>query len=270
VSPGGGAGAALLECRGLDKRFGGLHAVRGVDLTLGRGEVRAVIGPNGAGKTTLVGLISGRLRADGGRIRFAGRDITGLRPWARVARGIVYTFQVSSVFAPLTCYENVALAARRRLMRGLLDRLWLPEERVASAVAAALAEVGLEAAAEQPADALPYGHRRLLEVAMALALEPALLILDEPTQGLAEGEIEALCALVRRLAGAASRPPARRIGEPRRLAGTVTVLLIEHNMEVVLSLAERITVLDEGAVLAEGVPAEIEAHPGVRRAYLGG
>jgi branched-chain amino acid transport system ATP-binding protein len=250
---GGGtpAGPPLLETRGIVKTFGGLHAVAGVDFRLARGEVRALIGPNGAGKTTLVGLISGRLRPTAGRVLLEGRDITGAPPWRRVALGIVYTFQVTSIFRRLSVADNVALAAQRRRMRRLLDRVALRAADVERDVEAALARVGLAEARERLAGTLPYGHQRVLEVAMALALDPAVLILDEPTQGLAAGEIDALSELV------------------RRIAGETTVLLIEHNMPVVLALAHRVTVMDRGRVIAEGTPREIEAHPDVQRAYLG-
>jgi len=241
----------LLETESLGKRFGGLAAVNGVSLRVAEGEIRAVIGPNGAGKTTLVGMICGRLEPTSGRVRYGGRDITALRPWERLRQGIVYTFQVTSVFRGLSCYENVALPAQRRLMRGLAGRLALRESAIAERVQAALEAVGIADLAAQRADALAYGHQRLLELAMALATEPRILILDEPTQGLAEGEIERLCGLV------------------RDIARRATVLLIEHNMPVVLALAGRVTVMDSGEIIAEGSPAEIERDPAVQRAYLG-
>ena len=245
------AAVTLLETSALTRRFGGLQAVNGVAFRLAAGEVRAIIGPNGAGKTTLVGMISGRLRPSAGTIAFKGQDITRLSAWERVMRGIVYTFQITSIYANLTCYENVALAAQRRAMGGLLGRLTLGEGRIALRVEAALGRVGLSASIDRQADILPYGHKRLLEVAMGLALEPELLILDEPTQGLAPEEISEFCELI------------------RKIARDATVLLIEHNMSVVLELAEQITVMDKGAILAEGTPAEIERHPEVQRAYLG-
>jgi branched-chain amino acid transport system ATP-binding protein len=241
----------LLETRGLSKRFGGLEAVGGVDLRLDRGEIRALIGPNGAGKTTLVGLISGRLHPSAGEVRFAGRDITRLQASERVGLGIVYTFQVTSIYRNLSVLENVTLAAQRPRLRGLRDWLTLDREAVATDAQAALARVGLTDLYAQRAGTLAYGHQRVLEVAMALALGPKLLILDEPTQGLAGDEIAALSRLV------------------REIAGTTTVLLIEHNMAVVLDLASRVTVMDRGRVIAEGTPREIEAHPDVQRAYLG-
>jgi branched-chain amino acid transport system ATP-binding protein len=242
---------ALLETRRISKRFGGLHAVRDVDFRLARGEIRALIGPNGAGKTTLVSLVSGRLAPTSGRVLLDGRDITGLAPWDRVLRGIVYTFQTTSIFRRLSVWDNVALAAQRRLLRGPFHRLALPRAPLAARVEAALGRVALAGAAEREAGSLPYGHQKLLEIAMALALEPALLILDEPTQGLTGEETAALSQLL------------------REIARNATVLLIEHNMRVVLDLAHRVTVMDQGAVIAEGSPAEVEAHPDVQRAYLG-
>ncbi len=245
------AAMTLLETSALCKHFGGLQAVRDVDFCVGKGEIRAIIGPNGAGKTTLVGNISGRIKPSSGTIAFKGKDVTRLNSWDRVMRGIVYTFQVTSIYPKLTCYENVALAAQRRLMTGIRGLAALGEAPIARRVDQSLAAVGLTGAVDRPAGELPYGHQRLLEVAMGLALEPELLIMDEPTQGLAQEEISEFCALTRRIAQAA------------------TVLLIEHNMSVVLELADRITVMDRGAIIAEGTPAEIEANADVQRAYLG-
>jgi len=227
---------ALLETRGLSRSFGGLKAVSNVDFLLQTGEVRAVIGPNGAGKTTFVNLVCGRIAPSAGTIVFAGEDITRLPDFKRVRLGIAYTFQITSVYANLTVAQNVALAARGRGSRGGL---------------AELERVGLADRAGQIAGALAYGHQRLLEVAMGLALKPRLLILDEPTQGLSDAEIANFADLVRGLSGAA------------------TVLLIEHNMPVVMDLAHRITVFDRGSVLAEGTPAEIRANAAVQAAYLG-
>jgi branched-chain amino acid transport system ATP-binding protein len=241
----------LLETAGLTRTFGGLHAVRSVDFRVGRGEIRAIIGPNGAGKTTLVSMICGRVVPTSGRIVFRGRDITRLPAHARAGLGIVYTFQVINVFRRLSVYENVALPAQRRLLRGLRSRLAPAREAVAGRVDAILEEVGLRGAAGRPAASLPYGHQRLLEIAMAVALQPALLVLDEPTQGLAAEEIAAVAVLL------------------RRIAGEATVLLIEHNMQVVLDLSERITVMDGGRIIAEGTPDEIEADRNVQRVYLG-
>jgi branched-chain amino acid transport system ATP-binding protein len=241
----------LLETRGIARNFGGLRAVAGVNLRLAPGEIRALIGPNGAGKTTLVNLISGRLAPSAGRLLFEGRDITGLPAWDRVVLGIGYTFQVTSVFPGLSVHENVALAVQRRLMTGRLGRLALRAGPLRAEVAAALGPVGLGAVAERAAGSLPYGHQRLLEVAMTLALRPRLLILDEPTPGLDGDEIAALSQII------------------REVARTATVLFVEHNMAVVLDLASHVTVMDKGVVIAEGTPREIEANPVVQAAYLG-
>jgi len=241
----------LLQTRNLTRRFGGIRAVNDVSFALERGEIRGVIGPNGAGKTTLVGMICGRVLPSAGTVSFDGTDITRMQPWDRVAQGIVYTFQITSVFKRLTCRANVALAAQRRLTRKLRDRFALSPAMLEAAVDEALAAVGLGAEAERIAGELPYGHQRLLEIAMGLALKPALLILDEPTQGLAPGDIAPFCDLI------------------RATAKSTTILFIEHNLKVVLELADKVTVMDQGAILAEGTPAEIERHPAVQQAYLG-
>ncbi len=244
--------APLLRTVALRKSFDGLEAVRSVDFTLDAGEIRAIIGPNGAGKTTLVSMISGRIAPTAGRVLYDGRDITALAAHERVGIGLVYTFQISSIFRNLTVYENVALPAQRRLMRSLAGHLTLDAHAVNERAEAALRDVGLAHARDHEAGSLPYGHQRLLEVAMALALEPRVLLLDEPTQGLAPDETAALAALV------------------RRIAAGVTILLIEHNMQVVLDLSSRITVMDNGTIIAEGPPREIERNPDVQRVYLGG
>lgn len=226
----------LLETRNLSRSFGGLQAVSDVNFSVEKGEIRAVIGPNGAGKTTFVSLVSGRIAPSSGTILFEGEDVTALPAFRRVKRGIAYTFQITSVYSNLTAGENVALAAHA------------PNS---SAARDCLARVGLADRAEQVAGTLSYGHQRLLEVAMGLALKPKLLILDEPTQGLSDGEIEGFISLV------------------RDVAREATVLLIEHNMPVVMELAHRITVLERGRILAEGNPAEIRADQAVQNAYLG-
>ncbi len=231
----------ILSTRGLSKSFAGLKAVQGVDLNLPKGQIRALIGPNGAGKTTLVGLLCGRIAPTAGTVMFDGQDISNLPAHKRINLGIAYTFQVTSVFANLSVDENVALAARRRFS----------DAKVAGVVRDALEKVGLFDRADQNAGDLSYGHQRLLEIAMGLAQQPRLLILDEPTQGLAEAEVTDFKALV------------------RDLAKTATVLLIEHNMSVVMELADQVTVLNFGQILAEGTPAEIHANQLVQAAYLG-
>jgi len=236
------AAVSLLSTSGLTRDFGGLRAVDHVDFDLPEGQIRALIGPNGAGKTTFVNLLSGRLAPSAGRVAFAGEDVTRLPAHRRIARGIAYTFQITSVFTALSLYDNVALAAQRQLGGAGIE----------AAVAEALDRVGLAGRARQTAGDLSYGHQRLLEIAMGLAQRPRLLILDEPTQGLADSEIEEFIALM------------------RVVGRSATILLIEHNMDVVMALAERITVLDFGAVLAEGTPDEIKANKAVQAAYLGG
>lgn len=231
---------SLLSTHGLTKDFGGLRAVDTVAFDLPAGQIRAVIGPNGAGKTTFVSLLSGRLSPSAGRVTFDGRDITGLPAHRRVGLGIAYTFQITSIFGNLTLFDNVALAVQRSGARDLRAETM-----------AALDRVGLADHANGVARAQSYGHQRLLEIAMGLALRPKLLILDEPTQGLAAGEIEGFLNLV------------------RDVSRDATVLLIEHNMDVVMRLADRITVLNFGAVLSEGTPDEIRADASVQAAYLG-
>ncbi|MDJ0628079.1 MAG: ABC transporter ATP-binding protein [Rhodobacter sp.] len=229
----------LLGARMLSKDFGGLHAVRNVDIDVPEGQIRALIGPNGAGKTTLIGLICGRLAPTSGTVRFADQDISHLPAHRRIRLGIAYTFQITSIFDRLTLHENVALAVRR--LGG----------DPATEVPAALDRVGLLQHQRRLAGDLSYGHQRLLEIAMGLAQKPRLLILDEPTQGLSDSEIDAFKALI------------------RDLKSETTILLIEHNMSVVMETADIITVLNFGEVLAEGTPSAIRANPDVQAAYLG-
>ncbi|KQZ16071.1 MULTISPECIES: ABC transporter ATP-binding protein [unclassified Mesorhizobium] len=235
----------LLTTSKLSRNFGGLRAVQDVDFSLLPGEIRAVIGPNGAGKTTFVSLICGRIPPSSGRILFDGADITSLPAHRRVRMGIAYTFQITSIFANLSAYDNVALPVQRTLADGRSRRT------VHASVMEALDRTGLAGRAHTLAGSLSYGHQRLLEVAMGLALKPRLLILDEPTQGLADSEIENFIGLV------------------RDIAKDGTVLLIEHNMPVVMELAGRITVMNAGRVLAEGSPEEVRADARVQEAYLG-
>ena len=232
----------LLSTRGLSKSFAGLRAVHEVDFDLPEGEVRALIGPNGAGKTTFVSLLCGRIAPTSGQVFFDGRDISQLPAHKRIGLGMAYTFQITSVFARLSLYENVALAARRRV-QGAAE--------VEREVMEALGKVGLTEAPERAAGDLSYGHQRLLEIAMGLVQAPRLLILDEPTQGLSDAEIAGFKALI------------------RELAATTTILLIEHNMSVVMEVADRVTVLNFGEILAEGTPEEMHANAEVQAAYLG-
>jgi branched-chain amino acid transport system ATP-binding protein len=235
----------LLTTKGLSRFFGGLRAVDGVDFALMPGEIRAIIGPNGAGKTTFVSLLSGRIQPSAGMVVFDGADITAMPAYKRVRLGVAYTFQITSVFANLTAFDNVALPVQRTLTDGRT------KGQVRSGVMDALERTGLADRAGTLAGQLSYGHQRLLEVAMGLALQPRLLILDEPTQGLADSEIDNFIALV------------------REIAKDATVLLIEHNMPVVMQLADRITVFNAGKILAEGTPEQIRANAEVQDAYLG-
>ncbi len=237
------AAVNLLMTEGLSRNFGGLRAVAGVNFELPKGQVRALIGPNGAGKTTFVGMLCGRIAASAGRVTFLGQDVTALPAHKRISQGMAYTFQITSIFGRLSLHENVALAARRRLGGNA--------QAVEAEVEAALKRIGLAERAHQMADDLAYGHQRLLEIAMGLAQKPKLLILDEPTQGLADSEVEEFKELV------------------RSLAGETTILLIEHNMDVVMDVAEYITVLNFGEVLAEGGRDDIRANADVQAAYLG-
>ena len=235
----------LLTTRGLSRYYGGLKAVDGVDFAVMPGEIRAIIGPNGAGKTTFVSLVCGRVEPSAGIVVFDGNDITDLPPHQRARRGIAYTFQITSVFANLSAYDNVALPVQRTLTDGRA------RGAVHAGVMSALERTGLAGREKAIAGTLSYGHQRLLEVAMGLALKPRLLILDEPTQGLSDGEIEGFVTLV------------------RRIAEDATVLLIEHNMPLVMELAQTITVFERGSILAEGTPAEIRDDRAVQDAYLG-
>ena len=237
------AAVTLLRTEGLCKRFGGLTAVSGVEFTLPEGQVRALIGPNGAGKSTFVGLLCGRIPASEGQVFFQDRNVTRLPAHRRIAMGMAYTFQITSVFARLSLFENVALSVRRRLKAG--------EDEVRHVVEEALARVGLSDRIDELAGTLSYGHQRLLEIAMGIAQKPRLLILDEPTQGLADSEVAEFNKLV------------------RSMTDTTTILLIEHNIGVVMETADIITVLNFGEVLAEGTPEEIRANRDVQAAYLG-
>jgi branched-chain amino acid transport system ATP-binding protein len=242
----------LLEVQGLRKSFGGIAAVDGVDLALSRGEVRALIGPNGAGKTTLFNLLTGHLAPDAGAVRFRGERLDGLAPARIWRRGVARTFQIPAVFANLTVLENVQvpLVSRARRTLSLRGRFTTIEQAAATTL---LARVGLAGAADRPAGVLAYGDLKKLEVAIALANDPALLLLDEPAAGMAPVERRALMALVEGIAR----------GEG------VTLLFTEHDMDVVFTVADRITVLHQGRVIADGEPARVRSDPEVQRVYLG-
>jgi branched-chain amino acid transport system ATP-binding protein len=242
----------LLEAQGLVKRFGGLVATDHLDLAVEPGEIHAVIGPNGAGKTTLIAQLAGELKPSEGTIRFAGEDVTALSAPARSQRGLARSFQITSVFRGFTALENVALSIQAH--DGHSFRFWRDARREAGLrdpARAILEEVGLGPRADVMAANLAHGEQRQLEIAMALATKPRMLLLDEPMAGMGREDSERMVALL------------------RRLKGRETILLIEHDMDVVFALADRITVLVYGRAIATGAPTEIRANAEVRQAYLG-
>lgn len=277
----------LLKTKKVSRHFDGLKAVEKVSFELNAGEIRAIIGPNGAGKSTFVSLLSGRYPVTSGTVMFAGQDVTSQPAHQRVGLGIAYTFQITNIYATMTVLENICVAVQNRmrpnfqpsvsvrdaktateaakmvlenikigLQNGYTNAKFLmkggtPEAKIEKAAAKAAKVVGLGGMLDEVAGTLAYGHQRLLEVAMGLALKPKLLILDEPTQGLSDIEIENFKQVV------------------LKINKNATVLLIEHNMDVVMSLADKITVLERGQILAEGTPSEIANNAAVQAAYLG-
>lgn len=247
----------LLETRGLVKRFGELTAVDDVSLSIDRGEFRSIIGPNGAGKTTLFNLITGVMTPTEGSITFAGEDVTGLAPHDRVQRGIGRSFQLTTVFGGLTVRENVRLAAQatQQTTYSQFDWLLKPTTSFADVTDSAdgvLDQVGLAAQADERAAALAYGDRRRLELGIVLATDPDVVLLDEPTAGLSREATRETMALI-----------------DTALADR-TLVLIEHDVDLVMRVSDRVTVLDRGAVLATGTPEEIADDESVQAAYLGG
>jgi len=242
----------VLETRGLSKSFGGVRAVSSVDLAMPKGEIRALIGPNGAGKTTFFNMLTGQLRADAGSVLFKGQRLSGLPPYAVWRRGVSRTFQITATFATLSALDNVRVARLSHAGKtySLLEaaaRLQAEEAR------ALLDQVGLVDQADRVAAVLAYGDLKKLELAVALANDPEVLLLDEPTAGMAPAERGALMALTERIARARG----------------LTVLFTEHDMDVVFAVADRIMVLHQGRVIAEGRPAEVRADAQVQRVYLG-
>jgi branched-chain amino acid transport system ATP-binding protein len=242
----------ILETNGLTKEFRGFVAVSGVSLKVRRGHIHALIGPNGAGKTTCFNLLTKFLEPTRGQIRYKGRDITAAKP-AEIARmGLVRSFQISAVFGHLTALENVRVALQRR--RGASFDFWRSErvlEGYNERARELLDAVGLSQHADAVAVELPYGRKRALEIATTLALEPEMMLLDEPTAGMAHEDVERIAALV------------------RRVAANRTVLMVEHNLSVVSTLSDRITVLARGEILAEGDYAAVSQNPAVVEAYMG-
>ena len=242
----------ILRVESLVKRFGGLVALGGVDLTVEAGEFRAIIGPNGAGKSTFFNTMTGLLRPDSGRVAFEGRDITGEPPHRVARRGVARTFQITSVFHDLSALENVQVALLAHARRSW--SMWSRARALgADRARELLALVGLAACAAKPAGTLSHGDQKRLELAIALAAEPRLLLLDEPTAGMAAPERLEAIWLVHRIA--------RELG--------LSCVFTEHDMAVVFAVATRITVMHQGRVLAEGTPAEVRARPEVQQVYLG-
>ena len=242
----------LLQIEGLIKRFGGVIASDKISLAVSSGELQAIIGPNGAGKTTLIGQLTGEIVPDAGRIHFAGLNITALPTYRRSALGLARSFQITSLFLDFTALDNVALAVQAHaghsfhFWRDARSQMVLREP-----ARAALARVGLAERADVIVSSLSHGEHRQLEIAMALATKPRMLLLDEPTAGMGPEET------------------ARMVDTLRELKRDFTILLIEHDMEAVFALADRITVLVYGRVIASGAPEEIRANVEVRQAYLG-
>jgi branched-chain amino acid transport system ATP-binding protein len=243
---------ALLEVTELRKSFGALAATDGVDLEVLAGETHAIIGPNGAGKTTLISQLSGMLRPDSGRIRFAGEDVTRLPAPARSKKGLARSFQITSIYRDFSALDNVALAVQAH--SGHSFRFWRParaEPALRDPARRILEDVGLGGRADVLAANLAHGEQRQLEIAMVLATKPRLLLLDEPVAGMGVEE------------------SARMVGFLSKLKGSQSIVLVEHDMDAVFSLADRISVLVYGRIIATGTPQEIRANPEVRAAYLG-
>lgn len=249
-----GMTAAVLDITGLSKAFGGLQANQAIDLSLAAGELHAVIGPNGAGKSTLLSLLSGEAKVDAGSIRFLGQDITKWGTAKRARKGLARSYQITSLFPQFTAQENasLALAAQRP---GWAPGVWHPlakDRALQEGAKALLARVGLAGLAEVPVKALAHGQQRQLEIALALAGRPKALLLDEPLAGMAREESRGMVELL------------------DSLKEDCAILLIEHDMDAVFALADRVTVLVSGKVLASGSPDSVRADPQVMRAYLGG
>jgi branched-chain amino acid transport system ATP-binding protein len=243
---------ALLEVSGLFKSFGALRATDGIDLAVQEGETLAIIGPNGAGKTTLISQLAGNLRPDAGRIGFAGENITALPAPRRARKGLARSFQITSVYPEFTALENVALAVQAHA--GHSFRFWRDarsDPALTEPARRVLQQVGLEHRRDVVAANLAHGEQRQLEVAMALATKPRLLLLDEPMAGMGAEESQRMIAFL------------------ATLKGRQTIILVEHDMDAVFRLADRISVLVYGRVIATGAPAEVRANPEVRAAYLG-
>lgn len=245
-------GDLILETRGLTKNFGALAAVSNVDLKV-RGGVHSVIGPNGAGKTTLFNLLTGFLRADHGHVFYRGKDITAFPPYAISQLGVARSFQITSIFPELSVYENIRVAVQSRLRASYNFFMSFRKlQGVHGKAGQILQQVGLEEWADTTAKHLSYGLQRCLDIAISLATEPKLVLLDEPTSGMSQEDTNRILRLI------------------ENMAEQIPVVLIEHNISVVLSISDMITVLNQGMVLAEGSPSEIQKDEKVQEAYLGG
>jgi branched-chain amino acid transport system ATP-binding protein len=246
----GGAGVPVLRTEGLSIRFGGLSALNGINFEVGRDEIRAIIGPNGAGKSTFFNCLTGVLRPTSGRILFNGEDITGSSPDRISRKGIARSYQITNILPNATTLENVRIAAQSRRHGWNMVRHHDHFRDIVERAEAVLESVGLLSKADELAANLSHGEQRNLEIGIALATEPQLLCLDEPTAGMSAAETHETMMLV------------------RRIAKNLTILIVEHDMQVVMALAHRITVLHYGEVLAEGPPEEIQQNPRVLEVYL--
>jgi len=245
---------SLLQLKGISRSFGSLRALEDVSLEMSEGELRAVIGPNGAGKTTLFNMVTGLFPPSAGEVRFDGKDVTGESAERRTRQGIVRTFQITEVFPDLTVFENLRIGVETAERTNALP--WMSRARHAAVerrVDELLSITGLASKSERVVSELAHGDQRVVEVAIALSLAPKLLMLDEPTAGMGDEETDNMVSLIRKL------------HDKQQLS----ILFIEHDMDVVFGIAQRITVLDQGRVLAEGTPDEVAADRRVRAAYLG-